>query len=291
MRGLTRSTIVRLPRYLGPVVEEAVAEAQHEFETLKFEKRGSGAWLTLNRPDKLNAFNAKMVEEMDRVMDLVEHDAEVFALVMTGEGRAFCAGGDLAVVDAGMGQGARDPRTVLLEDLNRVLNRLELFPKPVIACVNGMALAGGLEMVACADMVFASAKAKIGDVHANSGLLPGGGNSQRLPRKLGLNFAKYLLFTGEILLPERFVPCGFVNEVLAPEELVPRVEQVVQVLGKKSLLTMRRLKHVVHDGLEQPLHAGLRLELIASEAHAFSNDMREGVSSFMEKRSPKFRDV
>jgi enoyl-CoA hydratase/carnithine racemase len=229
-----------------------------------------------------------MVEEIDRVLTQVEHDPELIALVLTGAGRAFCVGGDLSFVDQGMGQGARDPRTVFLERLNVVLNRLEAFPKPVIAAVNGMALAGGLEIVACADLIFASDKAKLGDVHANFGLIPGGGNSQRLPRKLGLNFAKYLLFTGEMLPAERFVASGFVNEVLAAERLVERVDEVVARLADKSPLALRRTKQIVHDGLEQPLHAALRLELVASEAHANSYDMREGVSAFVEKRTPRF---
>ncbi len=259
-----------------------------EFQTISVEKRGRGLWLTLNRPEKLNVFDPVMVEEIDRVLTQVEHDPELIALVLTGAGRAFCVGGDLSFVDQGMGQGARDPRTVFLERLNVVLNRLEAFPKPVIAAVNGMALAGGLEIVACADLIFASDKAKLGDVHANFGLIPGGGNSQRLPRKLGLNFAKYLLFTGEMLPAERFVASGFVNEVLAAERLVERVDEVVARLADKSPLALRRTKQIVHDGLEQPLHAGLRLELVASEAHANSYDMREGVSAFVEKRTPRF---
>ncbi len=262
--------------------------AEPTFTTVSLERRGRAAWLTLNRPDKLNVFDPVMVREIDAILDLVEASPELKALVLTGAGRAFCVGGDLGFVDQGMGQGARDPRTVLLEQLNQLLNRLEAFPKPVIAAVNGMALAGGLELVACTDMVFASDKAKLGDVHANFGLLPGGGNSQRLPRKLGLNFAKYLLFTGEMLPAERFVACGFVNEVLPADQLVARVQQVVERIAEKSPLMLRRVKQIVHDGLEQPLHAALRLELVASEAHATSFDMREGVSAFVEKRKPQF---
>ncbi len=262
--------------------------ADPTFTTVTLERRGRGAWLTLNRPEKLNVFDPVMVREMGEILDIVESDRDLMVLVLTGAGRAFCVGGDLGFVDQGMGKGARDPRTVLLENLNLLLNRIEAFPKPVIAAVNGMALAGGLEFVACADLVFASEKAKIGDVHANYGLLPGGGNSQRLPRKLGLNFAKYLLFTGEMLLAERFVACGFVHEVLPADRLVARVDEVVERIGEKSPLMLRRVKQIVHDGLEQPLHAGLRLELIASEAHATSFDMREGVSAFVEKRKPEF---
>jgi enoyl-CoA hydratase/carnithine racemase len=260
-----------------------------ELKTITYEMRGHGAWLTLNRPDKLNVFDPQMVEEIAAVLDRVEADPEAIALVLTGAGRAFCVGGDLSFVDQGMGKGARDPRTVFLERLNTVLCRLEAFPKPVIAAVNGMALAGGLEIVACADIVFASDKAKIGDVHANYGLLPGGGDSQRLPRKLGPNLAKYLLFSGEMLAPDRFLGCGFVHEVLAADQLEARVEKLVMTLSDKSPLMLARTKQLVHDGCEQPLHAALRLELVASEAHANSFDMREGVSAFVEKRKPKFQ--
>ena len=105
---------------------------------------------------------------------------------------------------------------------------------------------------------------------------------------MGLNFAKYLLYTGEMLPAERFLPTGFVNEVLPHAELVARVDAVVGSLAEKSPLALRRVKQIVQDGIEQPLEAGLRLELVASEAHAMSHDMREGVSAFVEKRTPKF---
>lgn len=265
-----------------------MTDSSDNFKTISVERRGAGIWLTLDRPDKLNVFDDVMVAEIDHVLSTYQEDNTVAALVLTGAGRAFCVGGDLSFVDEGMGQGARDPRTVLLEQLNAVCNRLERFPKPVIAAVNGMALAGGLEFVACCDLVFCSEKAKLGDVHQNYGLIPGGGNSQRLPRKMGLNFAKYLLFTGEMLPPERFIPCGFVNEVLPVDSLVPRVEEVVAALGEKSPLALRRVKQLVQDGIEQPLESGLRLELAMSEAHAMSFDMREGVTAFVEKRKPKF---
>ncbi len=258
------------------------------FTSVTLERRGCGAWLTLNRPEKLNVFDPVMLKEMGAALDIVERDPALRALVLTGAGRAFCVGGDLGFVDQGMGQGAGDPRTVLLEQLNLLLLRIETLKKPVIAALQGMALAGGLEFVACADLVFAAAGAKIGDVHANYGLLPGGGNSQRLPRKLGLNFTKYLLFTGEMLPAERFVACGFVNEVVPADHLVSRVEQVVDSIGQKSPLMLGRVKQIVHDGLEQPLSTALRLELLASEAHATSYDMREGVRAFVEKRKPVF---
>ncbi len=260
-----------------------------KLETIIFERRGRGAWITLARPDKLNVFDPQMIDEVDRTLGLIEADPELVSVVITGAGRAFCVGGDLSFVDRAMGKGARDPRTVFLERLSAVLSRLETFPKPVIAAVNGMALAGGLEIVACADIVIACEKARLGDVHANYGLLPGGGNSQRLPRKLGLNLAKYLLFTGEMLAPERFVACGFVHEVVAPEQLIPRVEALVEGLARKSPLMLARTKQVVHDGYEQPLASALRLELAVGEAHAHSADMREGVSAFLEKRAPRFR--
>jgi enoyl-CoA hydratase len=166
--------------------------------------------------------------------------------------------------------------------------RLETFPRPVIAAVNGLALAGGLELVLCCDLVIAARSARIGDAHANFGLLPGGGSSVRLPRKIGLTRAKYLLYTGEFVPAADLVAWGLVNEVVDDSDLTAASDRLVAKLAVKSSLVLRRMKALVADGLEQPLDIALRGELLASEVHAFSHDMKEGLSAFEEKRKPVF---
>jgi enoyl-CoA hydratase/carnithine racemase len=170
-----------------------------------------------------------------------------------------------------------------------MLCRLENFPRPVIALVNGVALAGGLELVLCCDLVIAARSATLGDAHANLGLLPGGGASVRLPRKIGVTRAKYLLFTGESQSAEEFVTSGLVNQVVDDDRLMDAARSLVQKLETKSTLALRRVKSLVDDGLEQPREIALRAELLAGELHAQSFDMKEGLKAFVEKRGPRFK--
>ena len=175
-----------------------------------------------------------------------------------------------------------------LETVLAVMDRIENFPAPVIAALNGLTLAGGLELMLCCDLVIAARSAKIGDAHANYGLLPGGGGSVRLPRKIGPTRAKYLLFTGEFLPSETFVAAGLVNEVVDDDALQAAAERLVSKLAAKSPLVLRRMKALVDDGLEQPVSVALRQELLVSEVHAYSDDLKEGLAAFEAKRKPNF---
>lgn len=258
------------------------------FTTIRLDSRGPARWLTLDRPAALNAFTPEMISEMDAALGQVELDAEARVLVLTGAGRAFCVGGDLGFVEQGSSGQADDPRTRLLVDLKALLLRLERFPKPVIAAVNGLALAGGLEFVLCCDIVLAAEEARVGDVHANYGLIPGGGASIRLARKIGVNRAKYLLFTGEMVPAATFVEYGLFHETVPLAQMEERVAALVAQLSEKSPIALRRVKSLVNDGLEQPLETALSLELLAGELHSQSADVKEGLVAFREKRKPTF---
>ncbi|MBE0593125.1 MAG: enoyl-CoA hydratase/isomerase family protein [Gemmatimonadales bacterium] len=251
------------------------------------EIRDGALWLTLNRTAALNALTPQVVEAIGSALALAEHDAAVHAVVLTGNGRAFCAGADLKYVRETT-QGDETAVARFLESILDVMNRLEKFPKPTIAAINGLALAGGLELVLCCDLVIAARSARLGDAHANFGLLPGGGSSVRLPRKIGPTRAKYLLFTGEFVPAEDLVSAGLVNEVFDDADLLAGAGRIVARLRDKSPLVLRRMKALVDDGLEQPVETALRLELLASEVHAHSHDMKEGLAAFEEKRKPNF---
>lgn len=251
------------------------------------ETRDGALWLTLNRPAALNALTPEAVHGLDRALAAAERDERVRAVVLTGNGRAFCAGADLKHVRE-TAAGDEGAVAAFLDSVLGVMTRLEKFPKPVIAAINGLALAGGLELVLCCDLVIAARSAKLGDAHANFGLLPGGGSSVRLPRKIGPTRAKYLLYTGEFLPAEQFVAAGLVNEVVNDADLLPAAARLVAKLVGKSPLVLRRMKALVDDGLEQPVETALRLELLASEVHAHSHDMKEGLAAFEEKRAPRF---
>lgn len=251
------------------------------------EVRNGALWLTLNRPAAMNSITPDIVKGINEGLDKVEHDPEVKAVVLMGMGRAFCAGADLKFVKTQVGDNP-DAVRAFLDGILATFNRLESFPRPVIAAINGIALAGGLELVLCCDLVIAARSAKIGDAHANFGLLPGGGGSVRLPRKIGPTRAKYLLYTGEFVPAEDLVDCGLVNEVVEDADLGAAVERLLEKLSTKSTLVLRRMKALVDDGLDQPIASALRLELLASEVHAMSHDMKEGLAAFEEKRKPRF---
>jgi len=250
------------------------------------EVRDGAMWITLNRPEALNAITPDVVSGIDAAIERAASDDTVKAVVLTGTGRAFCAGADLKFVRNQIGGEAAV--SGFLDSILVMMERLETCPRPVVAALNGMALAGGLELVLCCDLVIAARSAKIGDAHANYGLLPGGGGSVRLPRKIGPTRAKYLLYTGEFVPAADLVAAGLVNEVVDDVELTAAVERLVAKLAPKSPLVLRRMKALVDDGLQQPSATALRLELLASEVHAHSHDMKEGLAAFEEKRKPRF---
>ena len=255
-------------------------------ESVISEIRGNAMWITLNRPDALNAITPAVISGINAALDKAPQ-AGARAVVLTGTGRAFCAGADLKFI---RGESGDDEAALsrFLDTILLVMNRLETFPMPVIAALNGLTLAGGLELMLCCDLVVAARSAKLGDAHANYGLLPGGGSSVRLPRKIGPTRAKYLLYTGEFVPAEQLVAAGLVNEVVDDDALIAATEALVAKLANKSPLVLRRMKALVDDGLEQPAAIALRQELLASEVHAYSHDMKEGLAAFEEKRKPSF---
>lgn len=259
-----------------------------EFKAIKFECRNRAAWVTLNRPDALNAINSELLDDLDRAMDIAEADPDVRVFVVTGAGRAFCAGADLKRVrDATVGRetGGMDR---FLSKFMAVTVRLEQLPMPVIAAVNGLALAGGLELVLCCDLVVAAESAKLGDAHANYGLVPGAGNSVRLPRKIGQTRASYLMFTAEFVPAAELVAAGLVNFVVPDAELLGAVSDLVDKMANKSPLGLARMKRLILDGLEMPKHEALRAEILTNNLHAKSEDMQEGLAAFKEKRTPNY---
>jgi enoyl-CoA hydratase/carnithine racemase len=166
--------------------------------------------------------------------------------------------------------------------------RIECFPCPVIAAVQGMALAGGLELVLCCDLVLAADSAKFGDAHANYGLLPGGGGSVRLPRKIGPTRAKQMMFTGEMFSAATMRDWGLVNEVVSDIDLPVRVENLLERLANKSPIGLRQMKRLVDEGLKMSPNAALELEQTVFAEHSLTHDRREGLAAFAEKRQPRF---
>lgn len=252
--------------------------------------RGPVAWIALARPDVLNAINDPMIDSLHRHLDRVA-EPDVRVVVVTGRGRAFCAGADLTAAAGPDGTVQPSETAAFVHRISAVVRRLAELPKPVVAAVNGLALAGGLEILLACDLVIAAADAEIGDQHANFGLLPGAGSAARLPRIVGETVAKYLLFTGARLPARDLVVHGLVNEAVPAAELEARVEKLTELLAQRSPLGLSTMKRLVDDGLQQPLDTALRLEAHAIDSHCHSRDFAEGLAAFRERRTPVFEDL
>ena len=260
-----------------------------KYETIIVDEQDRHVAITLNRPEALNSISPAMIDDLNAALDGLEDRRQLCALSITGNGRAFCAGADLKAAKERMdGADAGDVNSQFLDGLRRLLLRIEGFPTPVIAAVNGLALAGGLELLLACDLVVAAESAKLGDAHANYGLTPGGGSSVRLPRKIGPTRAKQLIFTGDFLPARQLMEWGLINHVVPDDALGTAVDELVGTLAQRSPIGLRRMKRMIDDGLEQSLPAALRYELSLNAQHAASHDRMEGLAAFAEKRKPAF---
>jgi enoyl-CoA hydratase len=251
-----------------------------------YEMDGGVARVILNRPSQMNAVSPELLEDLDRVCETVERDRRVKVMTLTGAGRAFCAGADLKVVQ----ELSPDPERWrgFMDLWHRVYNRIEALPQPVIAGVNGLALAGGLELMLVCDLAVADEGAKIGDQHANFGLVAGGGGSQRLPRVIGLRRAKELMLLGGWLGAREALQWGLVNRVAPAGQLSKTLDEVAGALAALSSSASRTVKTLANRALDVDLGAGLALEKALVADHMRSADAREGLRAFVEKRKPQF---
>jgi enoyl-CoA hydratase len=250
---------------------------------------GAAVWLRLQRPEAMNAISTALLDELNVAMDEIEGDESIRVVVLTGAGRAFCAGADLKALANEAGQ--IDPNNVVefVAYAGLTIERLAALGQPVIAGVNGLALAGGLELLLASDIVVASSAARIGDAHANYGLLPGAGGSVRLVRAVGPQMAKYLAMTGEHFPPSSPVLSGLVAEVVDPGMLDTRLAEVAATLAAKSPLGLRRMKHLINDAADQSLADGLAAEQLALGEQCRSADFAEGLAAFAARRTPVYQ--
>lgn len=258
------------------------------YENLILEHRGAVSWLYLNRPQALNAISMPAMRELREALILLRDREETRVVVISGKGRGFCAGADLtgALPDRGAPPSPEPGFLELGSAMEEVLNALT---KPVIAAVNGVAAGGGLELALMCDFILATASARLGDAHANFGAMPGGGASARLPRVVGINQACYMMFTGELFPAEEAHRFGLVTRVFPDESFETDVQAVAEKIASKSPLGLKRMKTLLHDSLDMPLHLALKVEKGVSAQHMLSYDSAEGGKAFGEKRKPEFR--
>lgn len=253
---------------------------------LTYELRGRAAWLTLDRPDAMNALSDALIAAIVEALDRAAEDADARSVVIAANGRMFCAGADLKESQRHMAE--PDGVGAFVARAAAMLERVAAHPQPVIAAVQGGAIAGGLELVLACDLVVAAQRATFADGHAHYGLFPGAGGTTRLPRLIGATRAKQLLFTAEAWSAERMHACGLVNEVVPDEQLHAAAERLTEQIGARSPLGLARMKRVVDAGLDLPLGEALALEQRVCAEHSHSADLREGLDAFLERREPHF---
>lgn len=256
------------------------------FENLKIATTDGVRWITINRPDKLNALSTATVGELDRAIAEAASDDQVIAVVITGAGdKAFVAGADISELNT---LGPAEAKEFALRG-QAVFSRIEQLAKPVVAAVNGYALGGGCELAMACHLRVASSNAVFGQPEVKLGLIPGYGGTQRLPRLVGRGRALELLTTGRNVKADEAERIGLVNRVCEPVALTQVVGELLgQILGNGPMAVAHCLEAVRH-GLDMPLEEGLLLEATLFGAGAGSDEMKEGTSAFLEKRRARFR--
>jgi enoyl-CoA hydratase/carnithine racemase len=242
--------------------------------------------LTLNRPDKLNALSAELVAEFQSTLDTVEADPEIRVLILRGAGeKAFAAGADIA------GYRGRNEKAFMdFQFAGRRLNdRIEAFPKPTIAAVNGYALGGGFEIVLCCDVIVVSTSARLGLPEGLLGLSPGGGGTQRLIRSLGRHVAADVLLTANRLKGERVYQLGLAAALCEPERLIETALERARYMLKLAPLSLTEMKRLIRLGADAALPTALAFEQEVLFRLYCSDDGQEGIEAFLDKRDPQFR--
>src|SRR6266487_251851 len=254
-------------------------------ETIRFELRDAIAFITINRPDKLNALNDQVVDELAQAAERVATEAEIKGAILTGAGRkAFVAGADIAELAK---QGAFDGKARALRG-QAMLRRFETCGKPLLAAVNGYALGGGCELAMACHLRIASENARFGQPEVKLGIAPGYGGTQRLPRLVGKGNALYLILTGEMIDAAEAHRIGLVNKVVPAEHLLAEAEKVLRGILAMGPLAVRLALEAVERGFDMTLEDGLLLEANHFGLLAGTRDMKEGLTAFLEKRAPRF---
>jgi enoyl-CoA hydratase/carnithine racemase len=254
------------------------------WQSINYETRNGYACLTLNRPQALNAIDPPMLAEMGRATSAAEADDTVSALIVTGAGeRAFCAGMDLRAFQAR----AAAAKPMELRAMRRSTRHpFATMHKPVIAAVNGLAYGGGLELVLLCDIVVAAEHATFAAAEVSRGLIPGNGATQRLPRRIGPVFALEMLLTGLPVDARKALRIGLINDVVGAADLLPAAERIAGAIAMNGPVAVRLAKEAALRGMEMPLEKGLELESDLLTLAQSTDDAKEGVRAFIEKRKP-----
>ena len=243
------------------------------YTTVIYTKEEHIAHLTLNRPEADNAINQQLAQELESICRQINQDSDIYVVIITGAGKAFCSGSEL------------DPEITKYKPAAAIAS----LSQPVIAAINGDALGQGLELALSCDIRLASDKAKFSLPQVAKGLIPLDGGTQRLPRIVGKGKALELIFTAETINAEEALEIGLVNKVIAEEELAAEAETMAKTMTTKGSIALRYAKEAVNKGLDLTLEQGLRLEADLYFLLHTTGDRTEGIRAFLERRSPHFK--
>ncbi len=257
--------------------EEQVVLLAHE---------GPVSTLTINRPSVLNALSVEVLVAIKRAVDEVRARPEVRCLIITGAGeKAFVAGADIA----SMREMGADEAKHFAQKGHAAFDAIAALPLPVIAAVNGFALGGGCELALACDFIYASERAKFGQPEVNLGIIPGFGGTQRLARRVSVGVARELIYTGNIVDAQEALRIGLVNKVVAADQLLAEAKKTALVIAQRGPVAVQYAKRVIGEGLDNVLSDGNELEIDAFAACFRTEDRKEGVGAFLEKRAPNFK--
>ena len=256
-------------------------------DSITFEIDDHHAWITINRPDTLNALDIATLNELDDAFGRAADDDQIRVVILTGAGeRAFVAGGDIADLNSRQGLAHYQE---FAEVIHRVLRSIETIDKPTIAAVNGWALGGGTELVLATDIRIVAEEARLGVPEITLGIFPGAGGTQRMIRQIPPCRAKELMFTGDQITASEALSYGLVNHVVPRDELRAKVTEIATKISTKSPLTLKLLKRTLVHGSDMPLPAALQYEQAMIGLVFDADDAHEGCGAFLEKRAPDFQ--
>ncbi|WP_158555802.1 enoyl-CoA hydratase/isomerase family protein [Peribacillus glennii] len=257
--------------------------------TIMYEQDEVYGIIRLNRPEVLNALNIAIVEDFIELLAKLEDQVEPRVLIITGTERAFSAGADLKSIYTMQQTGQLNPTEKLLNAVTTLFNKLETYTKPVIAAIDGIAYGGGCELALACDFRIATTNARIGLSEVKLGVLPAGGGTQRLPRLIGLSRAKYMLLSGEPVEVNTLQEWGLIHEVVSSEELIAKAKAFSAPFLNGAPLSHKAIKSLAVSSTNTDLNTGLEIERHWSNQLHGSNDAKEGIAAFNQKRKPVFQ--
>jgi enoyl-CoA hydratase/carnithine racemase len=260
--------------------------ARESQDTVRVHVEGRVSEIVLDRPEKMNAINSAMLAGIRAALDGLAAQPGVRVVILRGEGRCFSAGGDLDEVRDLV---ADPPRfSAFLDYWHASLAVLEQCPLPIIAAVHGLAFAGGFELMQACDLAVVGERTRIGDQHANFGLFPAGGSTQRLSRLVGPRVANWMLMTGEAVTARDAVAFGLANRLVAKDEVLAEARRMAEALASKSRGGTAAIKRAVQQGRDRPLADAIGLERPLALSHMASQDVQVGLAAFAARATPQF---